>query len=48
MSNDVIQIRGAKTHNLKNVNVDIKMNKITCVAGPSGSGKSSLAFHTLL
>lgn len=48
MSNDVIQIRGAKTHNLKNIDVDIKMNKITCVAGPSGSGKSSLAFHTLL
>lgn len=48
MSTDVIQIRGARTHNLKNVNVDIKMNKITCVAGPSGSGKSSLAFHTLL
>lgn len=48
MSTDVIQIRGAKTHNLKNVNVDIKMNRITCVAGPSGSGKSSLAFHTLL
>lgn len=48
MSNDVIQIRGAKTHNLKNINVDIKMNTITCVAGPSGSGKSSLAFHTLL
>jgi excinuclease ABC subunit A len=48
MSTDTIQIRGAKTHNLKNVNVDIKMNKITCVAGPSGSGKSSLAFHTLL
>lgn len=48
MSNEVIQIRGAKTHNLKNVNIDIKLNKITCVAGPSGSGKSSLAFHTLL
>lgn len=48
MSTDVIQIRGAKTHNLKNINVDIKMNQITCVAGPSGSGKSSLAFHTLL
>lgn len=45
---DVIQIRGARTHNLKNINVDILMNQITCVAGPSGSGKSSLAFHTLL
>ncbi|MBC7540391.1 MAG: hypothetical protein H7281_16325 [Bacteriovorax sp.] len=45
---NTIQIRGARTHNLKNINVDIKLNKITCVAGPSGSGKSSLAFHTLL
>jgi excinuclease ABC subunit A len=45
---EVIQIRGARTHNLKNLDVDIKLNKITCVAGPSGSGKSSLAFHTLL
>jgi len=45
---DSIQIRGARTHNLKNINVDIKLNKITCIAGPSGSGKSSLAFHTLL
>ena len=43
-----IQIRGARTHNLKNIDVDILLNKITCVAGPSGSGKSSLAFHTLL
>jgi excinuclease ABC subunit A len=48
MSNEVIQIRGARTHNLKSIDVDIKMNRITCVAGPSGSGKSSLAFHTLL
>ena len=45
---NVISIRGAKTHNLKNINVDIKLNQITCIAGPSGSGKSSLAFHTLL
>ncbi|MFA6237351.1 MAG: hypothetical protein WC635_08510 [Bacteriovorax sp.] len=43
-----IQIRGACTHNLKNINVDILLNQITCIAGPSGSGKSSLAFHTLL
>jgi excinuclease ABC subunit A len=48
MSKEVIQIRGARTHNLKNIDVDIKMNQITCVAGPSGSGKTSLAFHTLL
>lgn len=42
-----IQIRGAKTHNLKNIDVDISLDKITCLAGPSGSGKTSLAFHTL-
>ena len=42
-----IQIRGAKTHNLKNIDVDIALDKITCLAGPSGSGKTSLAFHTL-
>jgi excinuclease ABC subunit A len=47
MSNNIIRIRGARTHNLKNINLDLKMNAITCVAGPSGSGKSSLAFHTL-
>jgi excinuclease ABC subunit A len=44
----VIRIRGARTHNLKNINLDLKINKITCISGPSGSGKSSLAFHTLL
>lgn len=43
-----IRIRGARTHNLKNINLDLKINKITCLAGPSGSGKTSLAFHTLL
>jgi len=42
-----IQIRGAKTHNLKNLDVNIPINSITCISGPSGSGKSSLAFHTL-
>ena len=45
---EVISIRGARTHNLKNIDIDIKLNSITCIAGPSGSGKSSLAFHTLL
>src|SRR5690606_23092168 len=44
---DKIQIRGARTHNLKNLDLDIPLNKITCIYGPSGSGKSSLAFHTL-
>ena len=42
-----IKIKGARVHNLKNINVDIPINKITCIKGPSGSGKSSLAFHTL-
>jgi len=42
-----IQIRGAKTHNLKNIDVDIALGKLTCLAGPSGSGKTSLAFHTI-
>lgn len=42
-----IQIRGAKTHNLKNIDIDIPLEKITCLVGPSGSGKTSLAFHTL-
>lgn len=45
---EVIQIRGARTHNLKNIDLDISLNKISCIAGPSGSGKSSIAFHTLL
>lgn len=40
---DKIKIRGAKVHNLKNINVDIPLNKIVGIAGVSGSGKSSLA-----
>lgn len=47
MVNDWIRIRGARTHNLKNVNVDIPRNKLTVITGLSGSGKSSLAFDTL-
>ena len=42
-----IIIKGARTHNLKNVDVDIPRNKITVVTGVSGSGKSSLAFDTI-
>ena len=43
----MIHIRGARTHNLKNVDVDIPRGKLTVVTGPSGSGKSSVAFDTL-
>ncbi|MCA9385012.1 excinuclease ABC subunit UvrA [Candidatus Dojkabacteria bacterium] len=44
---DKIQVRGAKTHNLKNIDVDIPKNKLVVVTGLSGSGKSSLAFDTI-
>lgn len=43
----VINIRGARTHNLKNINVEIPRNQLTVITGLSGSGKSSLAFDTL-
>ena len=42
-----IQIRGARTHNLKNINVDLPRDKLIVITGLSGSGKSSLAFDTL-
>jgi excinuclease ABC subunit A len=45
--NDSIQIRGARTHNLKNINLDIPRNQLVVITGLSGSGKSSLAFDTL-
>jgi excinuclease ABC subunit A len=44
---DRIIIRGAREHNLKNINVDIPHGKLTVITGVSGSGKSSLAFDTL-
>ena len=44
---DEIRIRGARTHNLKNINLDLPRNKLTVITGLSGSGKSSLAFDTL-
>ncbi|UOO80809.1 excinuclease ABC subunit UvrA [Uruburuella testudinis] len=46
-SNDTIRIRGARTHNLKNIDLDIPRHKLVVVTGLSGSGKSSLAFDTL-
>ena len=44
---DTIKIRGARTHNLKNVNLDIPRDQLVVITGLSGSGKSSLAFDTL-
>src|SRR6476661_8655741 len=44
---EAIEVRGARTHNLKNISVSIPLNKMTIVTGVSGSGKSSLAFDTL-
>ena len=44
---DSIQVRGARTHNLKNIDLDIPRDKLIVITGLSGSGKSSLAFDTL-
>ena len=42
-----IRIRGARTHNLKNIDIDIPKDRLVVLTGVSGSGKSSLAFDTL-
>ena len=44
---DHIEIRGARVHNLKNINVDVPLNEVVGIAGVSGSGKSSLALGVL-
>lgn len=44
---DTIQVRGARTHNLKNIDIDLPRDKFIVITGLSGSGKSSLAFDTL-
>ncbi len=47
MPHDLIAVRGARVHNLKNIDVDLPRNKLVVITGLSGSGKSSLAFDTL-
>ena len=47
MANDFIKIKGAREHNLKNIDINIPKNKLTVITGLSGSGKSSLAFDTI-
>ena len=47
MAHDWIAVRGARVHNLKNIDVDLPRNCLVVITGLSGSGKSSLAFDTI-
>ena len=47
MSSDQLVVHGAREHNLKDVTVTLPRNKLVCITGLSGSGKSSLAFDTI-
>src|SRR5260370_18221592 len=47
MAHEWIAVRGARVHNLKNIDVDIPRHKLVVITGLSGSGKSSLAFDTI-
>jgi excinuclease ABC subunit A len=47
MPNENLVVRGARVHNLKNIDVEIPRNRLTVITGLSGSGKSSLAFDTI-
>src|SRR6202790_5532519 len=47
MAHDWIAVRGARVHNLKNVDVDVPRDRLVVITGLSGSGKSSLAFDTI-
>ena len=47
MSKQSIELKGVRVHNLKNINLNIKLKQFVVITGVSGSGKSSLAFDTL-